>query len=32
MKYTFRAAPNYRSPRSTKQIMTELTIGLGVVS
>ena len=31
MKFTFRAAPNYRQPRSTKQIMKELTLALLVV-
>lgn len=31
MKFTFRAAPNYRQPRSTKQIMKELGIALLVV-
>lgn len=32
MKFTYRTSPNYRQPRSTKQIMAELSFGLLIVA
>lgn len=32
MKFTYRTSPNYRQPRSTKQIMAELSFGLLIIA